>query len=150
MIKIQARMVVIPHTVCLTYSSNASPGFLCPTTLCMGKQGLFTYLLGLSKQAALTFRNPIRGELWVEGSRTFIQDDHTRVFLSLLSCFEKCSNYSLWIVVVWMVRKSLNLEVLHLFSRLSKLCEGCVCTCYVSFSTRELNQAGSLLITWLR
>lgn len=57
MIKIQARMVVIPHTmaVCLIYSSMQAPGLFVPGLSACKVQGLFTFSPGLRKQAAHTF-----------------------------------------------------------------------------------------------
>lgn len=64
MIKIQARMVVIPHTmaVCLIYSSMQAPGLFVPGLSACKEQGLFTFSLGLRKQAAHTFMLHSRGE----------------------------------------------------------------------------------------
>lgn len=65
MIKIQARMVVIPHTmaVCLPYSMQA-PGLFVPGLSACERQGLFTFSPGLRKQAAYTFMLHGRGEFW--------------------------------------------------------------------------------------
>lgn len=65
MIKIQARMVVTPHTmaVCLTYSMQA-PGLFVPGLSACERQGLFTFSPGLRKQAAHTFMLHSRAEFW--------------------------------------------------------------------------------------
>lgn len=94
MIKIQARMVVIPHTmaVCLTYSMQA-PGLFVPGLSACEGQGLFTFSPGLRKQAAHTFKLHSRGEFWTAAcfTSTSSSPQHLK---SLSFFFPVCLPYS--------------------------------------------------------
>ncbi len=92
MIKIQARMVVIPHTmtVCLTYSMQA-PGLFVPGLRACKEQGLFTFSTGLRKQAAFAFMLHSREQLWT--GCTSSSPQHLKA--SCLSFFLVCLSYTL-------------------------------------------------------
>lgn len=69
MIKIQARMVVIPHTmaVCLIYSSMQAPGLFVPGLSACKEQGLSTFSTVVRKQAAQTFMLHRGEDFWMKG-----------------------------------------------------------------------------------
>lgn len=72
MIKIQARMVVIPHTmaVCLIYSSMQAPGLFVPGLSACKEQGLFTFSTVVRKQAAHTFMLHSGEDFWMKACLT--------------------------------------------------------------------------------
>ena len=95
MIKIQARMVVIPHTmaVCLIYSSMQAPGLFVPGLSACKVQGLFTFSPGLRKQAAHTFmlRRVLDGGLLQLYTPQAPSPQHLKA--SFLSFFSPCPSY---------------------------------------------------------
>jgi len=89
MIKIQARTVVIPHTmdVCLIYGSMQAPGLFVPSLGACRDQGLFTFSPGLRKQAAPTFvlYNLMLYESLTVNAGTLISVDTLYLYQSVLS-----------------------------------------------------------------